>query len=80
MRCTANNVPRAPIRTPVVGTLSIIYADEGATVDAGDTVGECESMKLFFPLVAPVAGTVHWRFNLGEIVGETDVIAEIIEP
>ena len=68
---------KTQITSPVVGTLALLHVENGATVAAGETIGEVESMKMYLGLVTSVGGVVRWRYNLGEIVGEGDVIAEV---
>ena len=68
----------APIIAEMDGVLSIILADDGVVVAAGEKVAELELMKMFFGIEAPMAGTVRWRVAVGEIIAHGDVIAEIV--
>lgn len=47
-------------------------------VDDGDPVCEVESMKVNIRVNAPAAGKILWLTRLGEVVGEGEVLAEIV--
>lgn len=68
---------RHEVVSPVVGSLSDCAVDEGDSVEEGDQVCSVESMKTMFPLYAPVAGRVIFTRELGEIVGEGEVVFEV---
>lgn len=68
---------KVEVLAPVAGSISMMLADEGAVVTEGDDLAEVELMKTMFRVTAPAAGTLHWRYGPGEIVGEGEVIAEI---
>lgn len=70
-------MPRTAIASDTAGSLSQYFAESGARVDKGETVGEIECMKCMFPIVAPCDGVLTWRAQLGEFVGQDQVIAEI---
>jgi biotin carboxyl carrier protein len=46
------------VRSPVTGNVWELRAEQGAVVAAGDLVLILESMKMEFPIEAPVAGTI----------------------
>lgn len=53
-----------------------VVAEEGATLDAGDTVLILESMKMEIPVLAERAGTLaELRVQEGDVVQEGDILA-----
>lgn len=68
---------RHEIYAPVVGCLADLCTDEGSQVEEGQTVATMESMKIMFPLYAPVAGRVSFLLELGELAGEGEVVAVV---
>lgn len=54
--------------SPMQGTIVKIVAEDGATVEAGDTVVVLEAMKMEQPITAHKAGTIT---GLGAEVGQT---------
>ncbi len=46
------------VASPMQGTIVKIVVEDGATVQAGDTVVVLEAMKMEHPVVAPAGGTV----------------------
>lgn len=65
------------VLAPVFGTVSLFHYDEGAQVAEGDVIGEIEAMKVMYQVVSPAAGILHWRRELGEVIGEGDDVAEV---
>ena len=65
------------VLAPVVGSLSQQHCGDGATVKAGESLGEIECMKMLYSIAAPCDGIVRWVAGLGSFVGEGEVIAEI---
>lgn len=66
-----------PVLSPIVGAVAQWSVEDGAQVEADEVVGQVESMKVFFEVRAPAAGTLRYRVELGEVVGQDDVIAVI---
>ncbi|MDR0585155.1 MAG: sodium-extruding oxaloacetate decarboxylase subunit alpha [Treponema sp.] len=65
------------IPAPVAGTILRYAADEGAAVNAGDTVIIIESMKMELEIKATAAGKVHFLVATGTQVASQQPIAEI---
>lgn len=63
--------------SPVVGAVAVRYVEDGLTVSTDEVVGEVESMKTFFQLVAPHDGTIRWLVELGEVIDDQTPVAEI---
>jgi biotin carboxyl carrier protein len=59
----------------IVGSLSDLAVDEGDMVRKGQMICQIESMKVMFPQYAPEAGIVHFEVELGELVGEGEIVA-----
>ena len=68
---------RHPVEAQIVGVLSDLSVDDGDLVEANQQVCCVESMKTMFPLYAPVAGRVGFSRELGDVVGEGEVVFEI---
>ena len=66
-----------PIHPPIVGVVAQWLVEDGALVAEGEIVCQVESMKVFFEVRAPAAGTLRYRAELGEIVGQEDPVAVI---
>lgn len=62
----------------IVGSLSDLSVDEGECVRAGQIICQIESMKTYFPVYAPVSGRVQFVAELGDVVGESEVVAWIV--
>ena len=60
------------VLAPIFGTLALFYAEEGASVEKGDVLAEIEAMKTFYRVESPASGVLHWRYSLGEVIGEGD--------
>jgi biotin carboxyl carrier protein len=55
-----------------------VVAEEGHTVQAGDTLVILESMKMEIPVLAETAGTLSkLHVAEGDVIQEGDLIAEI---
>lgn len=67
------------VKAPIAGFLSAIEAVGGERVQEGDLVCQVECMKSFFACHATKAGIVRYKVNLGESVGQDEVIAVIEE-
>ncbi len=65
------------VLSPIFGQLGLVHVEDGAVVAEGDELGEIEAMKMYTRFFAPTSGTLTWVVELGEIVGEGDVVAEI---
>ncbi|HTI81752.1 MAG TPA: acetyl-CoA carboxylase biotin carboxyl carrier protein subunit [Acetobacteraceae bacterium] len=65
---------------PTVASLCEWLVDDGATVEEGEHIATVESMKTMFPVYAPASGTLRYKIDLGEIVGQEDPIAVIEVP
>lgn len=65
------------VHTDYPGVLSMLFVDNGSTVEAGDRVAEVELMKCMWPVLASETGIITFRIELGEVVAEGDVIAVI---
>lgn len=65
------------ISSETVGSVSQFYAETGASVKAGESIGELECMKTMFPIVAPCDGVLTWLVVLGAFVGQGEALAEI---
>ena len=61
----------------ISGTVAMRLVEDGAHVEAGDRVIEVESMKTFWSVAAPCAGIVRHQAELGEVVGQDQIIAII---
>lgn len=69
---------RTAVVAEVVGALADLVVDGGARVRRGDVIAQLESMKTFFPLYATDDGTVEFVVELGEVVGEGEIVAWIV--
>ena len=65
------------VRATIPGTITIIHVQDGARVDAGETILEVECMKTLWPVSAPAAGVVRLRAAAGELIGQDQVVATI---
>lgn len=64
----------------MMGTIAYQHVDDGAAVTKGEPIVEIECMKTLHRIEAPASGVVRHRFELGELVGDGDVLAEIEVP
>ena len=70
---------RVAVRAEVVGSLSDLSVDDGDLVVRGQLVAQLESMKVMFPLYAPMDGMFQLERELGEVVGEGEIVAWIVK-
>ncbi|MFS2294469.1 MAG: acetyl-/propionyl-CoA carboxylase subunit alpha, partial [Actinomadura sp.] len=64
--------------SPMQGPIVKIVAEDGATVEAGDTVVVLEAMKMEQPITAHKAGTITgMSAEVGQTVSSGAVICEI---
>lgn len=68
---------RVPCIVEVVGTLADLARDDGEMVMEGDHICSVECMKTFFPIYAAASGRLHFLRDLGEVVEEGEIVAEI---
>lgn len=66
------------ITSEITGKIWRVLRQVGDTVQAGDEIAIIESMKMEFPVTAPVAGTlVALAIEEGQAVTEEQVLGEI---
>ena len=63
------------LATDVAGKFVKQLVPESAHVAQGDAFAEIEVMKMFMPVRAPEAGTVHWVLTEGAAMGPGDLMA-----
>lgn len=68
-----------PVESPIFGTLALQHVADGGEVEEGEAIGEIEAMKTFYRISAPISGKLTWVMELGEVIGQGDIIAEIEE-
>jgi len=61
----------------LTGTVALRYVEDGCIVAANDRIVDVECMKTLFSIVAPSSGIVRHCVELGQIVGQDDLIAVI---
>ena len=66
-----------PVISDIAGVVATFLVEDGASVDKGERIMDIECMKSFFPVEAPAAGIVHFKVELGEAVGQDEVVAQI---
>ena len=66
-----------PVLAPLVGTMSQQLVENGTKVEAGEVICEIEAMKMMFSVEAPVAGSVRFIAQLGQVVGQDEIVAVI---
>ena len=67
------------VRSPQMGTIATLLAEDGAAVEAGQEILEIEAMKMFNLVETDTGGIVRYRCEVGEVVNEGDLLAEIEE-
>jgi biotin carboxyl carrier protein len=67
----------ASIKAILPGTVCYMHVDDGAEVEEGQEVIAIECMKQETAMTAPASGRVKFAVQLGEIVEQDQVIAEI---
>lgn len=70
---------RVALRAEVVGSLSDLSVDDGDRVVKGQMVAQLESMKVMFPVYASTDGVFRLERELGEVVGEGEIVAWIVK-
>jgi acetyl-CoA/propionyl-CoA carboxylase biotin carboxyl carrier protein len=65
------------LRSPMPGTVVAVPVEQGARVEAGDTVAVIEAMKMEHRLVAPVSGIVHLHVVSGGLVKLDQLVARV---
>lgn len=65
------------IEAEMSGVLAAVSAVSGAIVQEGDSVGEIECMKSFWPIVSPSSGILTWLISLGDMIGQDQIIATV---
>ncbi|HLK95154.1 MAG TPA: biotin/lipoyl-binding carrier protein [Nocardioidaceae bacterium] len=66
------------IAAEMVANVLTVVAEQGAALQAGDTIVILESMKMEIPVLAETAGTlVDLRVRVGDVVQEGDVLAVV---
>ena len=68
---------RFEVRAPVAGTIWMHSVSLGQQVAAGSTVAIMECMKMEFPVVSDVGGTVVSLADAGAVVEEGAIVAVI---
>ena len=63
------------IESPMTGTVTMLYVEEGGEVEYNENIIGIECMKMLYDVRAPFAGTVRYRVQLGEVVNQDDVVA-----
>lgn len=65
------------IKSPTVGLIAMVLAEDGATVAAGEVVAQVECMKTFFDVAAPTAGVVKWNIEPGSQVAQDEILGVV---
>lgn len=66
------------VYSPMTGTITMVYAQDGESVGEGERIIGVEAMKMIHDINAPFAGKVKHVRALGDVVGEDDVVAIIV--
>jgi biotin carboxyl carrier protein len=61
----------------MTGSVAQFHIEDGQRVEKDETVVDVECMKSYYPLHAPVSGTVRYRVALGDLVNPDDLVAVI---
>ena len=79
VRAASGSVGQDPeLRSPMPGAVVAVFAEDGASVEAGDPVLSIEAMKMEHVLKAQAPGTVSLRVGVGTQVAADEVVATII--
>ena len=70
-------MPTVNVLSDLSGSVALRVVESGMHVAKHDKIIEIESMKTFWPVEAPCAGIVHHRVELGEVVGQDQIVATI---
>ena len=66
------------IAAEMVANVLTVVAEQGAVLEAGDTILILESVKMEIPVLAETSGTlVDLRVSVGDVVQEGDVLAVV---
>lgn len=65
------------VYSPLTGTITMHYVEDGVTVEQGDKLVGVECMKMIHEITAPFPGVLRHKTELGSVVGEDDVVAII---
>ncbi|WP_448809603.1 acetyl/propionyl/methylcrotonyl-CoA carboxylase subunit alpha [Agromyces bauzanensis] len=65
------------LRSPMPGTVTAVFADDGDVVEAGDAVVAIEAMKMEHRVVAALDGTVRLAVAVGDLVARDQTVARI---
>jgi biotin carboxyl carrier protein len=66
------------IAAEMVANVLTVVAEQGAVLEAGDTILILESMKMEIPVLAETSGTLlDLRVSVGDVVQEGDVLAVV---
>lgn len=66
------------VHAGIIGAVAMLHVEDGARVGWGDTIMDIECMKVFYAVQAPAAGIVRLgRVALGQVVGESDIVATV---
>jgi acetyl/propionyl-CoA carboxylase alpha subunit len=72
--------PEDVLRAPMPSQVAAVQANEGDTVEAGQTLLLLEAMKMEIRVQAPRAGQIAWLFvSVGDTVERDQVLAELEE-
>ncbi len=63
----------------MTGTLCLLQCETGSRVSRGEVIAQIECMKVQFAVESPADGIIEWRYDLGEVVGPSDILAYIRE-
>lgn len=70
---------KTDVISPLMGSISMIFAEEGAIVAEGDKLLAVECMKMQYDIEAPADGRLVLKVELGDIVGQDDLLAVIVQ-
>ena len=65
------------VRSDIAGVVAMFSVEDGDSVEKGDRILDIECMKSLFPVDAPKAGIVRLKVELGEAIGQDEVVAII---
>lgn len=70
-------IEECEVYSPLTGTITMQYAEDGDKVAQGDRIVGVECMKMIHDIIAPFEGVLRHKTELGSVVGEDDVVAII---
>lgn len=65
------------VRSILPGAITVFHVDDGDRVQNGDPILAIECMKQQTDFPAPAAGVVRFKVELGDVVEQDQVLAEI---